>query len=111
MRVSRQVNAVELYQVGAICCAALEGVNGNETVATGAVFYGDRLAPTFGQLVGHQAGHTFGAAAHRKGRDDAHRLGRKGLGLGSKGQSDGKDGQGLFEQGRSPVLKLGPLDW
>ena len=106
MRVSRQVNAVELYQISAICGAALEGVDGNEAVATGAVFHRDRLAPAFGEFVSHQTGHTFGAAAHRKGRDDAHRLGRKGLSLCREAQSEGEDGQGMFEQGRSPVLKV-----
>jgi response regulator NasT len=33
MRVSRQVNAIELDQIGAICGAAFEGVDGNEAVA------------------------------------------------------------------------------
>lgn len=34
-----------------------------------------------------------------------HRLGLLGLGLGCKAQSEGKQGQGMFEQRKSPVQR------
>ena len=40
-----------------------------------------------------------------QGRTQMHRLGRLGVDLGRKAQSEGKPGQGLFEQGKSPVQR------
>ena len=91
--VGGQVYVVEHDKVMPVLGAALEGIDRNEAVAAGAVFHHHRLAPGFGELVGHQARHAIGAAAHREGGDDAHRLGGEllcGRPLGRQPQSGGQ---------------------
>ncbi|MNT18915.1 hypothetical protein D3C72_1541440 [compost metagenome] len=75
VRIGGDVHIVQLDHVGAVGGAALEGVNGDETVAARAVFHHHRLAPGAAELVGHQAREPIGPPADRKRVDDARRLG------------------------------------
>ena len=87
------MHVVSDQDVGAIFGAALPGVNGNEAVATGAVFHHHGLAPAAREFVGHQAGHTVRATTDRERRDDANRLGGEVL-CGGNTRQHGSQGDG-----------------
>ena len=83
MGIGGEVDVVQLDQFMAVGRSGLEGVDGDEAIAAGLVFNGDRLTPSFRKFVGQQTQHAFWPAAHREGRGDAHGLGGKLLGLGN----------------------------
>ena len=69
------MHVVEHDQVMPVLGAALERVDGDEAIATGAVLDDHACAPGARELVSHQAGHAIGASTHGEGADDAHLLG------------------------------------
>ena len=108
------MHVVEHDEVMPILGAALEGIDRNEAVAAGAVFHHHRLAPGFGELVGHQTRHAIGAAPHREGGDDAHGLGGEllcGRPLGRQPQGGGQahsQGGGAAVQGCESCHGMSP---
>ena len=106
MGIGRQVDVVQLDDVRAVGGAALEGLDGDETVAAGAVFHDDGLVPQARQLVGHQARSAVRPAAHGERIDDAHLLGGPvggGTRLGTRGRQRAQ-GQGAKGEARLAAI-------